>query len=70
MIGLIITVILLNTVAFMTVKRLTINQIVHIWTFTIVFQLFVDLYLGTKYNAYWYFDSSEIEGQTYRYVQY
>ncbi|MBD8026023.1 hypothetical protein H9636_05065 [Ureibacillus sp. Re31] len=61
MIGLIIAVILLNTVAFMTVKRLTKNQIVHMWMFTVVFQLFVDLYLGSRYNAYWYFDSSEIE---------
>ncbi|RNC99533.1 hypothetical protein [Lysinibacillus halotolerans] len=61
MIGLIIAVILLNTVAFITVKRLTKNQIVHMWTFTVLFQLIVDLYLGTKYNAYWYFSDSEIE---------
>lgn len=57
MVGLIIAVILFNTAAFITVKRLTKNQIVHMWTFTIVLQSFVDLYLGYTYQGYWYFNN-------------
>lgn len=56
MLGLIIAVILFNSVAFISNKRLTKNQILHIWTFTIIFQLLVDLYLGLKYHGYWYFN--------------
>jgi len=56
MFGLIIAVILFNSVAFITVKRLTKSQMVHMWIFTIVFQLLVDLYLGLKYQGYWYFN--------------
>ncbi|MFP3919259.1 hypothetical protein U5N28_15770 [Lysinibacillus telephonicus] len=60
MFGLIISVILFNTAAIITVKRFTKSQIVHIWTFTMILQFFVDLYLGYKYQAYWYFNK-EIE---------
>ena len=56
MLGLIIAVILFNSVAIISNKRLTKNQILHIWTFTIIFQLLVDLYLGLKYHGYWYFN--------------
>lgn len=56
MVGLIIAIILFNTAAFLTVKRLTKSQILHMWTFTNVFQLLVDLYLGLKYQGYWYFN--------------
>lgn len=58
MVGLILAIIIINTVAFFTVKRLSINQKVHMWTFTIVFQLLVDLYLGLKYHGYWYIDQA------------
>ena len=56
MLGLIIAVILFNSAAFITNKRLTKNQIVHTWTFTIVLQMVVDCYLGVKYHGYWYFN--------------
>ncbi|PLT29720.1 hypothetical protein [Peribacillus deserti] len=56
MIGLIISIFLLNFLAFKTNKRLTANQIVHIWVFTIAFQQTFDLMIEFKYNGYWYFD--------------
>jgi len=56
MAGLIIAIILFNTAAFLTVKQLTKSQMLHMWVFTIVFQLLVDLYLGHKYQGYWYFN--------------
>lgn len=56
MIGLIFAIILFNVVAFTTNKHLTKNQIVHIWTFTIVFQMLFDGYIDHNYLGYWYFD--------------
>lgn len=61
MVGLILAIIVFNSVAFLTNKRLTKNQIIHIWTFTISFQLLVDLYLDIKYDAYWYFAKNMVE---------
>jgi hypothetical protein len=55
MIGLIIAIIIFNSVAFITNKRLTKNQIVHIWAFTIAFQILFDGYIDQKYHGYWYF---------------
>ncbi|BDH61677.1 hypothetical protein MTP04_18070 [Lysinibacillus sp. PLM2] len=56
MIGLIIAVIFFNTVAFITVKQLTKSQMAHMWIFTILLHLLVDLYLGLKYHGYYYFN--------------
>ncbi|MDQ0246342.1 hypothetical protein J2S09_003946 [Bacillus fengqiuensis] len=56
MIGLLIAIITFNLIAFKTNKRLTANQIVHIWTFTVAFQLLFDSIVEFKYHAYWYFD--------------
>ncbi|MCU7746632.1 hypothetical protein N7983_26385 [Priestia megaterium] len=61
MIGLIIAIVLFNFIAFKTNKRLTANQIVHIWAFTIALQQLGDLYIDTKYHGYWYF-SKDIDG--------
>ncbi|MCM2533277.1 hypothetical protein NDK43_13835 [Neobacillus pocheonensis] len=55
MIGLIIAVILFNLIAFITNKRLTKNQIIHIWLFTITLQTIADLFIDQKYHGYWYF---------------
>jgi hypothetical protein len=55
MIGLIIAIILFNLIAFKTNKRLTANQIVHIWAFTIAFQMLFDLIVEFKFHGYWYF---------------
>lgn len=55
MIGLILAIIFFNVVAFTTNKRLTKNQIVHIWLFTMLFQSLFDLYVDQKYHGYWYF---------------
>ncbi|MBT2691192.1 hypothetical protein J7I93_23950 [Bacillus sp. ISL-47] len=55
MIGLLISIGLLNLVAFKTNKRLTKNQVVHIWTFTIAAQLVFDCMIEFKYWGYWYF---------------
>ncbi|WP_282155856.1 hypothetical protein [Cytobacillus gottheilii] len=56
MIGLIAAVITFNLIAFKTNKRLTPNQIVHIWAFTIAFQQAFDIIIEFKYHGYWYFD--------------
>jgi hypothetical protein len=58
MIGLILAIILFNAIAFTTNKRLTPNQIVHIWAFTIAFQALVDLYIAGKLDGYWYFSKA------------
>jgi hypothetical protein len=58
MIGLLLAVALFNTIAHLTTKRLTKNQIIHIWTFTVAIQVLVDGYLCKKYHAYWYFSGS------------
>ncbi|RDZ08115.1 hypothetical protein C3744_26305 [Priestia megaterium] len=55
MIGLIIAIIAFNLIAFIVNKRLTANQILHIWIFTTAFQLTFDLYVNFKYHGYWYF---------------
>lgn len=55
MIGLIIAIITFNFVAFKTNKRLTANQLVHIWLFTIALQETFDLFVEFKYHGYWYF---------------
>lgn len=55
MVGLIVAIIIFNIIAFKTNKRMTLNQIIHIWTFTIVFHLIFDVFINIKYKAYWYF---------------
>ena len=55
MIILMISVALFNLVAFKTNKRLTANQIVHIWCFTVASQGTFDAFVDFKYHAYWYF---------------
>ncbi|MDF2961560.1 MAG: hypothetical protein K0S39_3295 [Paenibacillus sp.] len=55
MLGLIIAIVVFNLIAFKITKRLTTNQIVHIWTFTTVFQDSFDLFVDYKYHGYWYF---------------
>ncbi|UOQ92639.1 hypothetical protein MUO14_19760 [Halobacillus shinanisalinarum] len=58
MLGLIIAVFVFNFLAFRTNNRLTKNQVVHIWMFTIAFQIIVDIYIDAKYQGYWYFSKS------------
>ena len=55
MIGLLLSVVLFNIIAFKINKRLTLSQIVQIWTFTIAFQLLFDLIIEFKLHSYWYF---------------
>ncbi|MFQ6391631.1 hypothetical protein ACLNAR_28165 [Priestia aryabhattai] len=55
MIGLIIAIMAFNFIAFTTNKKLTGNQIFHIWMFTIAFQHMFDVFIDLKYHAYWYF---------------
>jgi hypothetical protein len=60
MIGLIIAILTFNIIAFFTNRRLTKNQILHIWTVTISLQVLFDLFIDNKYHGYWYF-SKEID---------
>ncbi len=55
MIGLIVAIIIFNFIAFKFNKRLTLNQIINIWVFTIAFRQTSDVFLDFKYHAYWYF---------------
>lgn len=57
MIGLLVSVIIFNLIAFKVNKRLTASQIVHIWTFTTAFQNLFDLIVEFKFHGYWYFSS-------------
>jgi hypothetical protein len=56
MIGLILAIIIFNSAAYFCSGRLTRNNKLHIWTFTIAFQLTHDLIVEYKHMAYWYFD--------------
>lgn len=56
MIGLLIAIISFNYFAFKKNKLLNGNQIVHIWTFTVAFQVLFDVMVEFKYHGYWYFD--------------
>jgi hypothetical protein len=56
MIGLLISIVIFNFIAFKFNKRLSWNQILHIWTFTMALQSFFDVFIQFKYHAYWYFD--------------
>ncbi|WP_075983549.1 hypothetical protein [Bacillus massilinigeriensis] len=56
MIGLLIAVIIFNFAAFKTNKNLTGNLIVHIWSFTVAFQVIFDVLIEFKYHGYWYFE--------------
>ncbi|WEG14648.1 hypothetical protein PU629_09910 [Pullulanibacillus sp. KACC 23026] len=55
MVGLILATLLFNIIAFKTNKKLTTNQIIHIWLFTIAAQNIFDLIIDLKYHGYWYF---------------
>lgn len=55
MIGLILSILLFNILAFKTNKRFTANQIVHIWMFTIAAQHIFDVFINFKFHGYWYF---------------
>jgi len=55
MIGLLISVIIFNLIALKVNKKLTLSQVVQIWTFTIAFQNVFDLIVEFKFHSYWYF---------------
>jgi hypothetical protein len=55
MYGLFIAIIIFNFIAIKTNKKLTGNQTVHIWAFTIAFQVLFDILIDFKYHGYWYF---------------
>ncbi|QQZ08931.1 hypothetical protein [Heyndrickxia vini] len=55
MIILYLSVIIFNFLALYTNKRLTGSQVLHIWSFTITFQLMFDVFIDLKYKGYWYF---------------
>lgn len=55
MIGLLIAIAVFNLIAFTTNKRLTGNQIAHIWVYTVALQLCFDIIVEFKYHGYWYF---------------
>lgn len=60
MIGLISSIITFNLLAF-KINKLNANKFVHIWTFTIAFQILFDLIIEFKYKGYSYFSKDQIE---------
>ena len=55
MIGLLLSVLIFNLIAFKINKRLLPSQVVQIWTFTIALQMLFDFIVEFKYQSYWYF---------------
>ncbi len=55
MIGLLISILIFNFCAFRLNKHLSRNQILHIYVFSIAFQLLFDIIIDFKLHAYWYF---------------
>ncbi|RBP92935.1 hypothetical protein DFO70_10664 [Cytobacillus firmus] len=49
------SVVVFNLILYKTIKGISANKIVHIWVFTIAFQLFFDIFIDLKYKGYWYF---------------
>ena len=58
MVGLIISIIVFNTVAYKENKLLIGSQVAHIWLFTIALQTVFDTYVDLKYHGYWYFSKN------------
>ena len=56
MVLLLVSVLLFNAVAYKINKKLTKNQVVHIWVFTIILVTWADIYIDDKTSGYWYFD--------------
>lgn len=54
MIGLLSAIIIFNFIA-LKLNKLTANQTLHIWMFTIAFQSVFDVMVEFKYKGYWYF---------------
>lgn len=54
MIGLTISIIIFNAIALRK-NRLTSNQTLHIWMFTIALQAIFDIMIEFKLHGYWYF---------------
>lgn len=59
-IGLLISILLFNFLAFRLNKHLNKNQLLHVYIFSIAFQLLFDIIIDFKLHAYWYF-TIEIE---------
>lgn len=55
MIGLFVSITLFNGFAIAMIKRLTVNQILHLWMFATSVQTVFDTYMDHKYLGYWYF---------------
>ncbi|MFD0824325.1 hypothetical protein ACT8ZR_01465 [Neobacillus sp. M.A.Huq-85] len=50
-----VSIIIFNTVAYKMNKRLTKNQIVHSWAFSMILEILFDIFIDEKTNGYWYF---------------
>ncbi|HSU80542.1 MAG TPA: hypothetical protein VLK78_08990 [Candidatus Angelobacter sp.] len=55
MLGLISSVIIFNLLCYKLNKKLTPNQTLHMWMFTVTFQNLFDIFIDLKYKGYWYF---------------
>ena len=55
MILLLTSILIFNILAYFNHDKLTLNQLVHIWCFTVAFQFAFDAIIIEKYEGYWYF---------------
>src|SRR4051812_41610013 len=55
MLGLLASLIVFNFIAFRFTSRLSLNEKIHIWLFSISLQALFDLFVDAKMGAYWYF---------------
>lgn len=51
----VVSIVLFNSVAYKMNKHLTKNQIVHIWSFSMILEIMFDIFIDEKTDVYWYF---------------
>lgn len=61
MIGLATGIVVFIFIALKTNKRLPMNHVLQIWTFSAALQTGFDVYMIMKYKGYWYFERDAIE---------
>lgn len=61
MIGLSIAIVISIFVALKMNKRLPMNHVLQIWTFSAALQTGFDIYIAIRYKGYWYFEKDLLE---------
>ncbi|MBV7504383.1 hypothetical protein KW850_03780 [Bacillus sp. sid0103] len=56
MVGIIVSVIIINVILLKVRKRLSKSEMLQVWLFSSMFQLLFDVFVSLKYQGYWYFN--------------